>query len=224
MKVVHINEMNFLVRNDADLAVCKEIFTKNAYQKPRLGFTIKPGETWIDCGANIGAFAVWAEKCKGAKVIGFEACEENTQIANHNLQSNGCKSKVFTGFVKSKCEGKTKVGFNEKTPARSSLHHGNSSRLVQNISLNDAVEKFNPNGIKIDIEGGEFDILDNGLNFNGVDSICIEYHFRFNKDTKLARKRIEPFLSSFKNHSVPKTVFKTDIWPAWQDAIFYFWN
>lgn len=224
MKIVTINELQFLVRNDADLAVCKEIFNKNAYQKPRLGFSIKPGEVWIDCGSNIGAFAVWAEKVKGATVYGFEACEENAQVANHNLQVNKCKSKVFTGFIKSVSDGATKVGFNEKTPARSSEFYKGPMRLVRNYSLNEAISKYKPNGLKIDIEGGEFDLLDNGINVGGLNSLVLEYHFRFNKDTKLARKRIQPFMESFRNNSVPKCVFELDEWKGWQDAIFYFWN
>lgn len=224
MKIISLRETKFLVRSDADIAVCKEIFTNKNYEKPRLGFSVKEGEVWLDCGANIGVFSVWAEKKKGAIVYGFEACEENTQIAQHNLQLNGCKSKVFTGFVKSVGEGKTKVGFNEKTPARSSAFHGSSARGVPNICLNDLIAKYKPNGIKIDIEGGEFDLLDKGINLEGVSSVVLEYHFRFDKNCIPARKRIEPLMKKFKHHSVPKCVFDLDQWMGWQDAIFYFWD
>lgn len=224
MKIVTINELRFLIRNDADLRVCKEILEKNTYQKTKLGFSIKPKEVWIDCGCNIGVFAVWAEKVKGAIVYGFEACEENAQIANYNLQLNKCKSKIFTGFIKSVGTGTSKIVFNERTPARSSPFSKGVMRCVPNYSLNEAISKYKPNGLKIDIEGGEFDLLDNGINVNGLNSLVIEYHFLFNKDTKLARKRIKPLMESFKNNSIHKNVLEQDQWNSWQDSVFYFWN
>lgn len=212
------------VRSESDLTVCREVIEKQAYLKPRLGFSPKANETWIDAGANIGAFSVWAETRFQAKVYGFEACQENTVIANKNLILNSCQSRVTTGFVCANGSEFTKVGFNQKTPARSSASVSNAIRMVQNFNLNEVIELYEPQGLKIDIEGGEFDLLDNGLNLNSIRAIAIEYHFRFDKNCANARKRLQPLLNHFKFNSVPKQIFSHDLWPAWQDAICFFWK
>lgn len=212
------------VRTEADLAVCREVIEKQVYIKPRLGFTLNSNEIWIDAGANIGAFSVWAEKLFQAKVYGFEACHENTVLANKNLILNNCCSRVTTGFISANEDGFSKVGFNRKTPARSSTSVRTETRMVQNFNLNQAIKLYKPNGLKIDIEGGEFDLLDNGIDLNGVRAVAIEYHFRFDKDCIKARKRLQPFLDTFKFHSIPKQILSNRIWPAWQDAICFFWT
>lgn len=218
------NGLQFFTRGKFDSDVCKEVVVKRCYERPRLGFRVMPGETWLDCGANVGAFAVWAEKKCGANVLGYEACHENTEIAEKNLAANGCESKVITAFVTSKKEGVTSVQFNQRTPARSSSSAKGVQRFVKNLSLQCLIETHSPQGLKIDIEGGEFDLLDAGIPLNGIRALAIEYHFRFDKDCEKARRRIAPLMKHFKNNSIPKTVFTHDMWPAWQDAIMLFWS
>lgn len=219
-----IGSLVFFSRGFKDDAVYKEVVEKRCYEKPRLGFTVNRGERWLDCGANVGAFAVWAEKLCGALVVGYEACQENTQIAEKNLRLNGCASSVTTAFLSPHRTGVTSMNFNERTPARSSPSAAGAQRFVNNVSFADEIKRHNPQGIKMDIEGGELSLLDAGFSLDGVRALAVEYHFRFEKDCRIARKRIAPLLSHFKYHCVPKAVFTSDTWPAWQDALMYFWN
>lgn len=224
LRVEQHGELRFAVRGTPDSAVCSEVVKKRCYEKPRLGFTVKPGETWLDCGANIGAFAVWAEKSREARVFGYEACRENTALAKKNLTLNGCESTVKTAFVTAKASGVTSVNFNPRTPARSSTRASGTQRFVENVSLSDEIARLSPQGLKIDIEGGEFSILDEGLPLHGIRAVALEYHFRFDKDCERALRRITPLLSHFRHNSIPKTVMTHKTWPAWQDAIFFFWS
>jgi FkbM family methyltransferase len=223
-RIVNVGGMNFVSRGKHDDEVYREVIESRCYERPRLGFSVREGETWLDCGANVGAFSVWAEKKKGACVIAFEACAENTEVAKENLRMNDCRSTVNTGFVSTHGSGVSSMSFNARTPARSSPHVNGLQRFVRNVSLADEIAKHKPHGLKIDIEGGELSILDDGLPLDGVRALAIEYHFRFDKDCASARRRIEPLLSHFKHNSVPKTVFSADRWPAWQDAIMFFWS
>lgn len=218
-----ISGLLFVSRGTADDGVYKEVVEKRCYERPRLGFTVKSGECWLDCGANVGAFAVWAEKSRGASVVGYEACQENTELAKENLRLNKCKSVITTAFLSTK-GGVTSVQFNERTPARSSPAAAGRQRFVSNICFADEIRKHKPQGIKMDIEGGELPILDAGFPLDGVRAVALEYHFRFEKDCRIARRRIAPLLSHFKYHSVPKAVFNSDRWLPWQDALMYFWN
>lgn len=224
MKKIEIDGLQFFSRGKADDAVFREVIEKRCYEKPRLGFQIQSGETWLDCGANVGAFAVWAERHRNAKVIGYEACEENTVLAQQNLALNGCCSTVQTGFVSAKSSGVTSVAFNANTPARSSRAAKGVQRFVTNIDIAREIQRHQPAGLKIDIEGGEFDLLDEGFPIDSVRAIAIEYHFRFDKDCEKARGRIQPLLQIFKHRSIPKAILTHSQWPAWQDALLYFWN
>lgn len=224
LSMVSVGGLRFVSRGPHDDEVYREVVEARCYEKPRLGFTVRRGERWLDCGANVGAFAVWAEKTMGAEVIAYEACRENTEVATENLRVNGCRSTVETAFVSSRPGGVSSVSFNERTPARSSARANGVQRFVKNVSLAEEIAKHNPHGLKVDIEGGELAILDAGLPLDGIRALAVEYHFRFDKDCVAARRRIAPLLSHFKHNSVPKTIFMTDKWPAWQDAIMFFWS
>jgi len=224
LSVENHGDLKFAVRGEYDSSVCKEVAVRRCYERPRLGFTVRRGETWLDCGANIGVFAVWAERNRNAHVIGYEACEENTKLASQNLALNRCLSTVQTAFVAAKSGGRTSVNYNQRTPARSSPTAKGSQRFVPNICLADEIMRHTPQGLKIDIEGGEFDLLDAGIPLQGIRALAIEYHFRFDKDCEKARRRIAPLVSHFLHNSIPKTVFTHNVWPAWQDAIMFFWS
>lgn len=223
-RLIEIGGLKFHIRNERDMAVCQEIVLKKAYEKPRLGFKIKPGETWLDCGCNIGVFSVWAEKARGAKVIGFEPFKENAELAQKNLAENECRSEVRICFIGSKNEGMTSANFNAQTPARSSAFSKGEQRWVKNCSIHEQIKQYKPSGLKIDIEGGEFDILDTKFPLDGVRALAMEYHFRFNKNCIIARKRIEWIKNNFRYNSIPKTIYDNDVWPAWQDTMLFFWN
>lgn len=224
LHTVTVGGLVFASRGKQDEDVYQEVVEKRCYEKPRLGFSVGDGELWLDCGANVGAFAVWAEKRQDAYVVGYEACSENTAIAAENLRLNGCHSTVTTAFLTAADSGVTSVNFNTRTPARSSPRAAGVQRFVKNVSLAAEIEKHTPQGIKLDIEGGELSLLDAGIPLTGVRALAMEYHFRFDKDCRRARRRLAPLLAHFKHHSVPKTVFTTDTWPAWQDALMYFWS
>lgn len=221
---VKIADLRLVSRGPHDTEVYREVIEARCYERPRLGFTVHAGERWIDCGANVGAFAVWAERFCGAKVEGYEACVENTDVAVANLRLNGCESTVETAFISARDGGLSSVSYNERTPARSSPTAKGLQRFVKNVSLAEVIRTRRPQGIKIDIEGGEFALLDTGLPLDGVRAVALEYHFRFDKDCVAARRRIAPLLSHFRHNSVPKTVFTQAKWPAWQDAIMLFWS
>jgi FkbM family methyltransferase len=224
LETVNVDDLRFVSRGPQDNEVYREVVKARCYERPRLGFTVRPGERWLDCGANVGAFTVWAEKKMGAEVVAYEACHENTEIATRNLRMNGCCAVIETAFISSRTGGVSSVAFNDRTPARSSAMANGTQRFVKNKSLADEILKHKPHGLKIDIEGGELPILDAGFPLDGIRSLAVEYHFRFDKDCAAARRRITPLLSHFKHNSVPKTVFTKDKWPAWQDAIMLFWS
>jgi FkbM family methyltransferase len=224
MKSIVIDGMTLFVRGKVDVDVCREVAERRCYEKPRLGFRVCPGERWVDLGANIGAFAVWAEKQRGATVYGYEACEENASLARVSLAANGCRSTVETAFVTTRNDGVTSMHYKPDTPSRSSSRATGVQRFVKNRSLSSIIEQHRPHGIKIDIEGGEFELLDGGFPLDGVRAVAIEYHFRFDKSYANARRRLKPLRDIFSHHAYRRAIDTSDTYGGWQDETMFFWR
>ena len=216
--------LRFNVRNDADAQVISEVVENESYERKKLGFTLRSGETWLDCGANIGAFSVWAEKMRSCKVVAYEACEENLEIGSANTKLNSCKTLWKLGFVSAKAQGVSSVSFNSETPARSSTSSRGKQRFVGNLSLSEEIRTHKPQGIKIDIEGAEFSILETRFPLDGIRAIAIEYHMRIDKDLRKCRSRIQWLRDAFPLANFRSQILEKDVWGGWQDTMLFFWR
>lgn len=49
---------------------------------------INPGEVYIDVGANVGMYAIWAAKTTGARVVAFEPESQNFALLNLGSRSS----------------------------------------------------------------------------------------------------------------------------------------
>lgn len=226
VKKIKAGDSLFYVRNERDLAICEEVCKRKAYLRPRLGFGLSAGERWLDLGANVGAFSVFAASV-GCTVKAVEACAENARLVSENLRLNGLFGEVVYGFASNTGEGSTRVVFNQATPGRSGKFcpEGKSTavEIVQNFDAVSAIESGEFDGVKIDIEGGEFDILEAVREWN-VKKVALEYHYRFDKSCANARRRIAGLLGKFQNRSVSKATLEGDVWGGWVDEIMMFWS
>ena len=210
-------EMICYTRSAADTRIYQEVIEKKVYEKPRLGFGVCPG-------ANIGAFSLWACS-KKATPIALEPIKENCEIARMNFDANNVNVNLIEAAVGAS-NGTAEISYNAKTPARSSLlSKKKDSRIVTLHSFNELVEQHKPDGIKLDAEGAELEILDAGINLSGVDFFVLEYHARFDKRIESARNRLMPIAKKFKHHRIPKAITSgSGEYPSWIDPICYFWN
>jgi FkbM family methyltransferase len=177
---------------------------------------VKPGDTFIDVGANLGEYALWAAKLTGysGKVLAFEPLTEMFDLLNTNVALNEDFKK---NIVTIKCGLSDSV---EEVPIYTSgnagidgLHEGlptifkTDSRniFVENIkldTLDNQVEKSalsKVDWIKIDVEGAELKVL------RGAKKTIKRFHpallLECNKDTSLAggytQESIFQFLDQF---------------------------
>ena len=77
----------------SDRKAIREVVEKRAYA--RHGFTPRPGDHWLDLGANVGAFTVWAA-AHGADVIAFEPDPESMRMVHRNVALNHLEPMVRT--------------------------------------------------------------------------------------------------------------------------------
>jgi FkbM family methyltransferase len=168
----------FIRHNTEDPFVLTEIFYTGHYEVPdhvgvlleRLG---RP-PTVLDLGANIGLFGVWAlERFPGSRVTAFEPDPTNAEVARLCIDASGM-SDTWRLVEAAATAHDGRVPFVVGEFSRSRIEREGGAEV-------DAVDVFpyleQADLAKIDIEGGEWAILDDPR-FQGLDltALVLEYH------------------------------------------------
>lgn len=169
----------------------------NQYQRPRLGFTIEPGDSWIDGGANIGAFAVFAGKL-GAHVVAYEPEPMNAAIAQRNLTQNGLTdARVVRAAIIAEGQPETTLPFYVSTLPNKLWRHSlviahdgklERKRIAVRAVPFDAVLK-DGDCVKLDIEGAEIDVLQRLTAATAARIRKLTFEWSFDVDRRLATLR-----------------------------------
>jgi len=169
-----INGIKFFHRDGySDLKTFEEVIGRKTYLKR--GMTIVEGERWMDCGGNVGAFALMA--CQmGAKVTVYEPDPYSCEMIEKNLRLNKFKAEI------------KQVALVHDDRKEATMFIGNNN----NVWRNSIVKKWNKLGLKVpcanfdqeaknfdcckmDIEGAEMPILENTKNI--FDKLVYEWSF-----------------------------------------------
>ena len=162
MKILkeEINGIKFLHREGmSDLKTFKEVIENKTYLKK--GMTIRDGESWMDCGGNVGAFALLA--CSfGADVTVYEPDSFNCEMIEKNLKLNGFKANIKEAALVHN-DVKELILFigNNGNVWRNSIIKKWNNKGIKVKCLNFEEEAKNFDCCKMDIEGAEMLILEN---------------------------------------------------------------
>jgi FkbM family methyltransferase len=176
-----------------------EVIEKKAYRRASIDFDVKPGERWLCAGSNIGAFALYA-KSKGAKsVTCFEPMPDCFAILKKNATGPIFKlhNKAITNI-----DAPTVTFYmprREKDKYRSTLlpRKGKYPEItVKNLYASKLRGKFD--AAKLDIEGSELGIIDDGL-LPRVEKLCFEMHLSRDNDLSRLAKRIRMLRKLYRN-------------------------
>jgi FkbM family methyltransferase len=185
-------ELKFYYRPDtSDEKVFTEIFEKKCYQKKSKNFDIDIDETWIDLGGHIGLFAIYAISKGAKKVIVYEADPDNFNILKQNIQLNKLENKIEcyqSAVVADDILGDDKTinlwkSKNRSVNYRNSINEKSRGTkiIVPAIGFNSIITK-NIDGLKIDIEGAEVDILtSNSSNYQNIKKLTFEFTLKSHK-------------------------------------------
>lgn len=136
-------------------------------------FSIPPGGRVLDIGANIGAFGILIKKhFPTAQIEAYEPHPSNFQL----LQKNAPFAKNIEKAVAGK-SGVVNFSIAETYTSTRVSEEGNIR--VEAISFKEVLQKYETlDLLKIDIEGGEFDIFDSlqPQDLNSVRSLVMEVH------------------------------------------------
>ena len=172
-----------------------EIFTRKRYSHP--GFELRPTDTVLDVGGNLGVFVLWAApQVPQGRVVTIEPIPSALSCLRLNVERNGLGN-VTVLHAAVGCDG----GEVELVtyPSIELLSHGVNIRphaiarllskylhwavrvTAPRISLGRIMDEHNldtVNYLKLDCEGAEFEILQNleAAYWPRIERIAVEYH------------------------------------------------
>ncbi|MGE3809686.1 MAG: FkbM family methyltransferase [Gemmataceae bacterium] len=158
-----------LYLNPDDVYLTQQLLEHGTYEETETNLVrrlLKPGDTFIDVGANIGWYTLIAARLVGptGKVIAFEPEPTNFALLKKNVEANGLTNVVLVQKALSDKPGSLKLYINEENLGAHSITHGPDEKNyveVEALPLDDYLrgEKKAINLIKIDCEGAEGLIL-----------------------------------------------------------------
>jgi len=155
-----INGIKFYYREGfSDLKTFEEVIRKDVYQKR--GNKIQAGEHWMDCGGNVGAFALVAAS-KGAQVTVYEPDPFNCEMIARNMKLNGFPVEIKEAALVH--DDTTSVNLfigNNGNVWRNSIVKKWNRQAIKVKALNFDEEAQGKDCCKMDIEGAEMPILEN---------------------------------------------------------------
>lgn len=134
-----------------------------------LCYLLKPGDTFIDCGANIGYFSVLAGQVVGkqGQVISIEANPDTYHLLQRNLKANHLDLSIHCALTSQAGEVELFMPVDGGDVYSSLKPGGLVSGSIQSFkvkarTLDSVIQEFELTKvdlIKIDIEGAELDVL-----------------------------------------------------------------
>jgi FkbM family methyltransferase len=121
------------------------------------GFEISPGERVVDCGANVGAFAVWAA-VTGASVDAYEPHPLTFEWLERNTADLPVRCVRAAIVAEAPVDGTVGLRVDPGADTHNSLGGGGPSIDVPAVTLATAIGD-GCDLLKLDCEGAEFDLI-----------------------------------------------------------------
>lgn len=115
---------------------------------------LEPGDLFVDVGANVGSYAIWAAE-SGADVIAMEPAEETFALLLENIALNGYQVDAIQAAAGAVC------GIAQFTSGRDCVNRldPNGSVETKVVTIDSVIGTRAVAGMKIDVEGYEIDVL-----------------------------------------------------------------
>ncbi len=128
--------------------------------------TLRPGDVFVDVGANIGYFTLIASRAVGESgaVLAFEPEAENFRLLEHNCRVNACRNVRARQLALGRAEAEARLYLNEDNRGDHSLYPGDSGRDSQGIRVVNGSrlilgEHPRVDCVKIDTQGAECEVV-----------------------------------------------------------------
>jgi FkbM family methyltransferase len=160
-------------RFDSGVSNKRYDFAKSEHRRLR----IKPGDVVLDLGAYVGAYVSVALDAGASHVVAVEANPDAFKIFEEGIGANENVTAVWAAVSEQPGdEVLLYVPRKSGTTMASITRHVGDPVRVPRVSLAELIERYEPDVVKIDIEGAEWELLDAGLKLPGVRALCLEFH------------------------------------------------
>ena len=184
-----------------DAATLRGALVLRNYRKGSVKFDVERGERWLDLGANVGAFALYCWQ-RGAVAECYEPDAENFAILAKN---NVGEFKLHQAAV-SHCTMPQLAFYtvpDKNNFQRGSLFHvGKFKTMVTNVYAGGKLTQERFDGVKWDIEGAEFGLIDHKLLPN-TRKLVLEYHTSRDASMTALARRLAILQSRFQHVAYP---------------------
>jgi FkbM family methyltransferase len=115
---------------------------------------LRPGDLFVDVGANIGSYAIWAAEL-GAEVIALEPAEDTFALLEENIALNSYPIKAICAAAGAS------PGIARFTSGQDCVNRLDASGIaeVEVITIDSIVGERAVAGMKLDVEGFEINVL-----------------------------------------------------------------
>lgn len=195
----------------SDEGVLREVLERRCYRRVSVGFDVKSGERWLDLGANIGAFAVYA-RTHDATTLSIEPDPECFDLLTQNAPWASVQRAAIVASTMDEVEFFASP--REKNKAAGTIVGTRLNRVETRASIKlvsrgmvSAVcaEEFRDetfDGIKMDVEGAEGALLDD-WRLPKVRKLVLEYHLSVDNSVENLRRRINVLQGLFQHVAYP---------------------
>jgi len=206
-KVYHIRNRNI------DSLMVVENILENMYTR-HLSLTKK--DVWLDIGAHVGTFGIdISDKVK--QVYCYEPSKESFKLLKKNIKENNVKNVFAVNKAVVGTDEKERTFYVGKNSGANSLiknriKWGGETSATKCENINSIIKKYNINKVKIDCEGGEYEII-KAMDLSKIDEMIFEYHFNV-----LRMAKYEELLQLLAEHFI---VMKPALINPFTDTIVY---
>lgn len=159
--------------------------------------TFEPGDIVIDLGAHVGAVSIWlAKKYPFLTIYSYEPIPESFASLQANLVRNGVKNVTahnvavtadgrdleMVVWLDDNSAGGTAVYADPDNPAFAGRSRHVPSTTLDKIFEDHGIERCKL--LKIDIEGGEYEVLPAATILDRVEHVRGEFHYNTNLESK----------------------------------------
>ena len=136
--------------------------------------SLRPGDLFVDVGANIGSYAIWAADL-GAEVIALEPAEDTYSLLRENLALNGYPVRAIQAAAGAACGT---VGF---TSGQDTVNRMDPEGVAETtmVTIDSVIGDRTVAGMKVDVEGFEIEVLrgcERALSEHRIELIQLEWN------------------------------------------------
>jgi FkbM family methyltransferase len=155
---------------------------------------LRPGDLFLDVGANVGGYSVWAGEL-GAEVIALEPAEDTFRLLADNVALNGFPIRAVQAAAGAACGT---ARFTSGHDALNRLDPGGAAEVAV-VTIDSLLGGGVAAGMKIDVEGFEIDVLrgcERALREQRIGLIQLEWNHECLRSVGTDRKPVAELLAS----------------------------